>query len=113
MCYDKGMKRRRTISPKTVRNRSALIKFVLLALAVAVVGSGLTYLSWGLMRPQSAPEEGEQVAQASVLSFVPGLLFMLTLVGTLALVFFEARAYLQGTKARASLQNARMKVKRS
>ena len=105
------MKRRRTLAPKTVPNRSALIKLLLLALAVAVVGSILTYLTWGLMHTQPAESEDEQDAQSSPLSLVPTLLFMITLVATLALIFFAIRAYLKGTKARTSLQNARMKVK--
>ena len=54
------MKRRRTIGPKKEKNKSALLKFVLLAAVAAIVGSGLCYASHLLIRDPSISQEESQ-----------------------------------------------------
>jgi len=54
------MKRRRTIGPKKEKNKSALIKFVLLAVLAAVVGSSLCYVSHLLIKEPSVAQEANQ-----------------------------------------------------
>lgn len=54
------MKRRRTIGPKKEKNKSALLKFVLLAAVAAIVGSGLCYASHLLIREFSIDQEASQ-----------------------------------------------------
>ena len=54
------MKRRRTIGPKKEKNKSALLKFVLLAVVAAIVGSGLCYASHLLIRDLSISQEASQ-----------------------------------------------------
>ena len=56
------MKRRRTIGPKKEKNKSALLKFILLAVAAAIVGGSLCYASHLLIREPSIDLE---VSQAS------------------------------------------------
>ncbi len=54
------MKRRRTIGPKKEKNKSALLKFVLLAAVAAIVGSGLCYVSHLLIREPSINQKASQ-----------------------------------------------------
>ena len=54
------MKRRRTIGPKKEKNKSALLKFVLLAVVAAIVGGGLCYVSHLLIREPSIDQEASQ-----------------------------------------------------
>ncbi len=58
--YNTAMKRRRTIGPKKEKNKSALIKFVLLAVLAAVVGSGLCYVSHLLIKEPSVVQGASQ-----------------------------------------------------
>lgn len=107
------MKRRREIGPKKAKNRPALIRFLILAAVVAIGGGVLTWQVGRLAGPM--PSE-EQLADGEGLSFwhkMPALMLLITLVATLALVFFGVRAYQIGIKARQSLQSGRMKVRRS
>jgi len=54
------VKRRRTIGPKKEKNKSALLKFVLLAVVAAIVGSGLCYTSHLLIKEPSIAQKASQ-----------------------------------------------------
>jgi hypothetical protein len=54
------MKRRRTIGPKKEKNKSALLKFVLLAVVAAIVGGSLCYVSHLLINKPSIVREANQ-----------------------------------------------------
>ena len=99
------MKRRRNIGPKKQKNRSSLWRLTLYAAVAAVVGFALAALLSWLIGP--APQE-----DPSVLQRLPGMIVVLTVLTTLAFIFFAVRAYLTGSKARHSLQSGRMKIKR-
>jgi len=108
------MKRRREISPKMVRNKRALVKYVLLAVLVGVCGSGLTYLAGRSGGGEQSVDGDSAVGTwAGILKTISGGLLLATVVGTVGLVFFGVRAYLMGTKGRFSLQSNRMKIKKS
>jgi len=112
------MKRRRELEPKREKNRSALIKFLLYALIAAIVGGGLTYLSYRLLgsiegEPPATEAGGDAQPKISMLSQVPAMLLAASIMTVLGLLFFGVRAYLMGTKSRFTLQqNRRMKLKR-
>jgi hypothetical protein len=120
------MKRRREFGPKREKNRSALIKFILLALLVAVGGSGLAYLAHSQIEPvpatsapdpldPCAPVSGNSEENGPKVSFFQYLfvfILMATIMAVLGLLFFGVRAYLTGTKVRYSLAHSRGKIKR-
>ena len=106
------MKRRRNIGPKTRKNRSALIKFLALAVVVALVGSALAYLTHRLSRAAADVEQESPSWAVGLLSHVSTILILVTLVATVGLIFFGVRAFLTGSKARHNLQASRMKLKK-
>lgn len=108
------MKRRREIGPKRQKNRSALIKYIIIALTVALTGAILAYAaSWLIGAEPAPPNDTTETAQPSFLTNLPGTILVLTLMAVLGVLFFGARAYMTGTKARHSLLTARKtKIKR-
>ena len=106
------MKRRRDLGPKRVKNRPALIKFIILALIVAAIGISLAFIANYLIGPP--PENStldSQEKNPSLIFLLPGLLGIITLLAVIALLFFGFRAYMMGTKARKTLQADRKKFK--
>jgi hypothetical protein len=101
------MKRRRTLEPRRIRNAGGLRKFLLLALAAAVVGGLLAWLlaAW-------LPPVDPQAEKIPLYHRLPGMVGLLTVLAVLGLLFFGVRAYLSGSPARLSLQRTRMKIKR-
>ena len=96
------MKTRRVLAPKRVRDRAKLVKFALLAGAVALGG---TLLAWGLDRLV------RHLGWKFFRNF-PTLILIVTGFAILALLFFGARAYLLGNDTRQSLQRTRMKFRK-
>ena len=103
------VKRRREIGPKQIRNRSALVKFVLLAVAAAVIGSVLFVLADRWIGP---PPKADSEEEFSRIHLVPGMVLTVTLLTALALWFFGVRVYMTGTKARQSMLSKRGKITR-
>ena len=105
------MKRRRDLGPKKQKNTAALKRFILWAVVAAVAGSLLAWLAHyllGLLPTRQDSEKG-----LSLIRQLPGMLLIVTSLTVLALLFFGTRAYLMGLKVRHTLQNKRMKIKRS
>lgn len=108
------MKRRREIGPKRQKNRPALIKYIIIALTVALAGAILAYVaSWLIDTDSPPPNDTNDEAQVSFLIQIPGTILVFTLLAVLSVLFFGARAYMMGTKSRYSLLTARKrKIKR-
>ena len=106
------MKRRRDIGPKRVKNRPALIKFIILALIVAALGIILAFTANYLIGPPpETPTQDSQEKNPSLIYLLPGLLGIITLLVVIALLFFGFRAYMMGTKSRKTIQAGRKKFK--
>lgn len=126
-CYTVVMKRRREFGPKKQKNRSALIKFIILAAIVAVVGSGLACLIYMLIgeppvtagsdpvptETGSASPGNDTSKDISFLYRLPGLIAIVTAFAVLALLFFGIRAYLTGVQVRHAMLKSRKRPKPS
>lgn len=104
------MKRRRTLEPKRQRNPGALKRFVLWALAAAVLGAALAY---GLHRILLAYAPAPDPETPQLYHQLPGMILAVTVLAVLAVLFFGVRGYLMGFKVRQPLQAGRMKIRRS
>ena len=127
ICYNVFMKRRREFGPKKQKNRPALIKFIILAMIVAVVGSGLACLVYMLIGEPPTPAEPDPVptengstspenGTSEDISFfyrLPVLIVMVTAFAVLALLFFGIRAYLTGIQVRHAMLKSRRRSKPS
>lgn len=103
------MKRRRELGPKKVGNRKALKRYLLVALLALVTGAGLAILAHYLLGLLPKPDPDKTIPLYRQL---PGMIAILTVITTLALIFFGVRAYLMGKKVRHSIQKSRKKLKR-
>ena len=101
------MKRRREIGPKKLKNRSALIKYLIFAFLAGLVGSALAWLAHTYIGPPVEKSEEE----VSLLSSLSGIIITGTILAVVGLVFFGVRGYLSGTKVKRGLLNARAKRK--
>jgi len=120
------MKRRREIGPKREKNRRALVKFILLALLVAIVGGGLAYLAYTMIEANPIARDNDGVkdtaadnnstdkekAKMPFFQYVFVMIVMATIMGVLGMLFFGMRAYMMGTKVRHSLTRSRGQIKR-
>ncbi len=99
------MKRRREIGPKKIKNRNTLVKYILCAVAVALVGLGLVYLAHKFTSPQQnvAGDTNTTSGKVPLLQLLPGIILVATLLAVLGVLFFGVRAYLSGIKARHSI----------
>ncbi len=79
------------------------------ALLAAVVGAGLAYLAYYLLRFAPEPEPD---SAAPLYRQLPGMIAIVTVITVLALLFFGVRAYMMGKKVRHSIQSSRKKFKR-
>lgn len=99
------------MGPKRLKNRTALIKFIILAATAAVVGSGLALLAGFLLGPTPTLTSTDADAQEkiSILHNLPGVIISATLITVLAFLFFGVRAYFSGIQARHAMLKKRSK----
>jgi len=106
------MKHRRELAPKKQKNTTVLVKFTLLALVSVLIGLSLAYLADYLVVHFIGPPAAGDEKKASFLYDISGIIEIATLITVLAMLFFGIRGFLSGTKARASIQSSRMKIKK-
>jgi hypothetical protein len=101
------MKRRREIGPKIQRNRGILIRYILGALATAVVGTASIIVLQRVIGPSQA-----EPGKTSHLQIVPDIILAATILIVLGLGFFGVRGYMMGIRKREGVQRGRMKIKK-
>jgi len=106
------MKHRRSLGPKKQKNTAVLVKFALFALAAVVVGLALAHLADYLVVRLIGPPAADDDKKISFLYDISGIIEIATLITVLALLFFGIRGFISGTRARASIQSSRMKIKK-
>jgi len=110
------MERRRAIGPKRTKNTPALVKAVILAAVIAIIGSVLAYyLSKLIGSPpeQIVKDDPDQKSSVSLIYHLPGILQVATVMAALIVLFLGSRAYMMGQKARHSILTSRKKLKRT
>ena len=99
------MARRKELGPKRVKNATALKRHILWSVAAAVAGGGLAggvnYLV-GLIG----------MSEGSLISQLPGMVLLVTVLTVMGIQFFGFRAYFMGRKTRHTFQSSRMKIKK-
>ncbi|MBN1766283.1 MAG: hypothetical protein JW860_13570 [Sedimentisphaerales bacterium] len=133
------MKPRRELGPKKVKNRSALIKYMLFALIAAVIGTILTCLTYSMIPAPSAEtptalnntptsdtpaanpgdqaDEGASSAskkdhnKLSIFNFFFVIFLTATIITVVGLLFFGVRAYMMGVQVRHSMLSNRKRKK--